>query len=331
MFKITPNVHLVATALLLSQSALCAVGPLADGRDPNIRSVVEIKFMKGNSVDNMCSGVVLENNIVLTASHCQQEDGEDSTQIVFTNPVTGSVQTRYANFPHGADPYAGKEVTDIESSWRAQMGGDGYGGDFRAITFLGGLPVGSQPAKILPKAFSLPQGTVLSIYGYGDHAAFFTGPGDVDDELRIAVGTVAQSPDQDDDVPDANHNPIGFDTSAGGNMICSGDSGGPAFVKIGSQSYLVGLISTITSGFSPCGTSGNLSNISGFDRDQSDLAIRGNSSSLMNMVNQVLASANPVDSTNYPDPRLSTRTLAKPGTTALNGASNASLNSGPVF
>ena len=155
---------------------------------------------------------------------------------------------------------------------------------------------------------------MVKIYGFGVHLNVSDGS-ELDGKLRVAIGIVSNQ-------LDADHSPIDFDTSSGKDMVCEGDSGGPAFVTIGSESYLVGLDASMPPSIvGNCGAYGTLSNLAGFNRDQSNLAIHGNSSSLMNMVNQVL---NPAHFRNSP-----VKANAPPN--QYSNAPQNSPNTGPLF
>jgi secreted trypsin-like serine protease len=175
--------------------------------------VVLLKNMPDGKT-GLCTGTMLSPNKVLTAAHCL--DGAASIDILF-----GTTTEKFSY------------VT--ASSWNIHPAYTGFGNgsirnDVGIVHSPATLPVPNLPilTSSAPKI-----GDKASIFGYG----ITTGGNTVDGKLRAGSMTIAGV---DTDKIYAN-----FDASA--SNTCSGDSGGPMLLQVGSQQALIGTSSYGTS------------------------------------------------------------------------------------
>jgi secreted trypsin-like serine protease len=103
--------------------------------------------------------------------------------------------------------------------------------DISILKFAGGLPPGFVPASLLTDATALKNGTVVTLAGYGE----IDGKNKIgSEELRrvdVKISNAAYSPTE-----------VQIDQRSG-RGACHGDSGGPAYVTVGTRKFLFGVTS----------------------------------------------------------------------------------------
>lgn len=196
-------------------------GTEATQTDKHVQHTVLITGKYADSRFYTCTGTLIEKDIILTAAHCLGE--LDSMKITFGNdPVrSGAIEILKAKriLPHDKYDKAEEERNDIA-----------------LIQMEGNAPEGFAPAT-LPwnskrKADSF---TSVRVYGYGITSGVLTSSGQLDTKtagvLRTTRLILLDSPVGPD---------IFIADQREGHGICSGDSGGPAFIY---RDVLVGVVS----------------------------------------------------------------------------------------
>jgi trypsin len=157
-----------------------------------------------------CSGTMLSPNKALTAAHCL--DGASSIDVLF-----GTTTGRFA--------YVTSTAWNIHPEYSG-FGNGAVRNDVGIVHTPVNLPVPNLPilSSQAPK-----NGDKVSIFGYGKTET----SADIDGKLRVGNMTIA-----------------GIDSErlyayyvAGASDICSGDSGGPMILQVGSQQTIVGTTS----------------------------------------------------------------------------------------
>lgn len=179
----------------------------------------------------VCSGVLVGDNIVLTAAHCLGPSTE-SISVLFGLDIVSRV----------ADI---RKVINIKMSpyWESRKYQKKNTGDIALLKFEGNMPTGFKPATLLAteQKETLKIGTQVIVAGYGTTAA----------EKQTVDGILYKTTLQIQD-PLFSISEILLDQSQG-TSVCHGDSGGPAFVIHNNQVYLWGVTSRgITSGEDLC-------------------------------------------------------------------------------
>jgi secreted trypsin-like serine protease len=202
-----------------AQSDFIIGGTVVTASDPIAASTVALVMVDPNQEVSLCSGSILAEDLIITAAHCVANP-QSIVRIVFGAKFTptdlkNSVQAS-AFEPH---PDYNPDKTSEDQN------------DVGVVSFQGGLPKGYEPAKLLTEASALTKGTEVELAGYGiTQADTQKGTG----VLRKAEVTVSN--------PSYGKTEVILDQSRG-EGACHGDSGGPAFVRLGNINYLWGVTS----------------------------------------------------------------------------------------
>ncbi len=176
----------------------------------------------------LCSGSIIDTDIILTAAHCLGMFGNAKTVVVFRR----SIQDRGAVIP----------VIDSRRPWDFPERADQSPADWNDIALLklaAPIPTGYTTAKFLPNRNMLSTGGTVTLAGYGMSVPI--APADNTPSGSGILRRVEQT------VLAANFGFTEFLVSlANGRGACHGDSGGPAFVQSGRDYYLIGVASRMT-------------------------------------------------------------------------------------
>jgi secreted trypsin-like serine protease len=195
--------------------------------DPVSTTTVLIVGQEGNETF-ICSGSIIDKDLVLTAAHCLGDTGRAQLLAVFRTSIQASgkvvkvaVQTRMSDFTQKASS------------------GDRDWDDLALIRLSENIPAGYKPAKLLSDASVLRNGAQLTLAGYGINVP--TPPTDPNDDGGAGVlRKVTQT------VVDAAYSPTELLVSLRQGGSCHGDSGGPALVQNGNDIVVVGVASRLT-------------------------------------------------------------------------------------
>lgn len=200
-------------------------GSVVNAQDAVVSSTVALYDGEG-----LCSGSIVDVDLVVTAAHCISDHPEkmrvifgtnlrDKKTIVATLPVVGALQ---------------------HPAWKTTSNNQIDTNDIALVRFSGSLPQGYKPATLLPSTNVLQVGSSVILAGFGtSDGVNGTGSG----VLRRVTVNVAH--------PYYGKTEIEFDQSHG-RGACHGDSGGPAFYAEGGKPYLFGVTSR---GADPCNVS----------------------------------------------------------------------------
>lgn len=220
----------------------------------------------------LCTGSLLENNVVLTAAHCIGSNDQDHV-IIFASDLAEVFKSKDRSVilkkvrravKTSVNPVWGKRSENVEgAAW----------GDTALIRFQGDVPAGFVPATLLADNSVLTEGLTITVAGYGVNSDILTpiNKADYPDfKEREAKGELFCETSRDGKTEtcykeelsgegrlrtteltvagDYNETEIVFDQRHG-QASCEGDSGGPAYVKAANGQYqLFGVTSRGTRG-----------------------------------------------------------------------------------
>lgn len=201
-------------------SALIIGGSLVNANDPIAASTVGLMIRTQEGTGG-CTGSIIAKNLILTAAHCVVDKQKrvlpaGNFQIVFgTNmQLPAPTITAWGVAVHG--------------NYNGLNGIDKY--DVALIAFDGELPNGYRPAKLIRQEDEPEIGEIVTLAGFGVTNGFNdTGSG----TLRKADVRVLDFLGETEVMMDQRY----------GKGACRGDSGGPAFIKRGSEYHVFGVTS----------------------------------------------------------------------------------------
>ncbi|MDO9182375.1 MAG: trypsin-like serine protease [Bacteriovorax sp.] len=223
-------------------------------------SIVGIYNIKDNSI---CTGSLIAANIVLTAAHCAPEKASQ-LKIIFTNDIDNTMNSR--------EPDILQEfvlaATDFKvgPTWNPKNDTiETNTGDIALIKFKGNIPKGYKPAAFLAEESLIRTGGLVTVAGFGVNnvSTQKIDPKKYQNlDEAIKYGEVIC----DDDTNGVKNNCFKIETSGDGILrvtetpissidkteirlderksgTCSGDSGGPAYIRKNGELYLFGVTS----------------------------------------------------------------------------------------
>ncbi|MBX3040582.1 MAG: trypsin-like serine protease [Bdellovibrionaceae bacterium] len=184
-------------------------------RHDSLRSIVALYDTAGGF---LCTGTLIDKNLVITAAHCIPQD-VSKMLVIFGNKVQKTAPMAKVT---GAIAFPGYN----RHARRDQ-------GDIALVSFEGTTPDFFRPLPILTEQYArvLRKGTLVMMLGYGlSDAINKTGSG----VLRMTSARIE----------DAQYGPteILLDESLG-KGTCSGDSGGPVIIMVGEQAHILAVTS----------------------------------------------------------------------------------------
>jgi V8-like Glu-specific endopeptidase len=177
-----------------------------------------------------CTATLIAEDVVVSAGHCTVYNPQ-LIFVYFSDKVPQDIGALFNSFPNNpllrqaaggmTSPQWPNLTENTETDW----------GDISLVKFAGGLAPGYVTAKMIPANAKLNTGDTVTLAGYG-----YTNGSPVVKATELRKVDVT--------IKDANYakTELMIDT-AEGKGSCHGDSGGPAYIKIGGVQYLTGLTS----------------------------------------------------------------------------------------
>jgi secreted trypsin-like serine protease len=196
-------------------------GDVAAGSEDFVKSTVMLYDAVQQS---LCTASIISKDMLLTAAHCV-DDSPKALKVIFLLSLDklskDNVQTSV------------RQVTDFRTNplWATNQDEEKNTGDLAVVKFAGGLPDGYSPVGLLNKSADIANTVTVLLAGYGtSDGVAGTGAG----LLRSVETTVL----------DASFSASEFLVKQdAGKGACHGDSGGPAFIRIGDRLAVAGLTS----------------------------------------------------------------------------------------
>lgn len=209
-----------------NQSAGIIGGSEVRATDPSALSTVGVYDKKNRST---CSGSLIANDLVLTAAHCVNPNS-NQLFVLFAKDFEVSGQLNVSKMV-AARRF---ERHSLFSPDRAE-GTDTF--DLALIQLSSSAPAGYRAVSLSQDTNHVSQGVLIAA-GYGFTNGLF----------RTGLGTLRQAPLQFLKP----HSKTEFETLQDDTGVCSGDSGGPLYQRIGSQWLQVGVASRVATKFLGC-------------------------------------------------------------------------------
>jgi V8-like Glu-specific endopeptidase len=216
-------------------SANIVAGTSVDKNDPIAHSTVALVFETATGSESVCTGTLIDTNIILTAAHCFITQPGDSLAGIGVAFVGAFGEINQTNILGAVD-------VAVNPQFGPQEAGKGTWNDVALIKFEGTLPAGYKPVPYLKDLTKLKAGMSLTIAGFG-----MTSPkGDDAPPEEQSIGTLMKAQVK---LADAAYNggELMTNTSESPASTCKGDSGGPAYAEIDGQLTVVGVTSRGTS------------------------------------------------------------------------------------
>jgi secreted trypsin-like serine protease len=198
------------------QKALSGIigGAVATGSEDFSKTVVALYGVKNGS---LCTASIISDSLLVSAAHCVLSPASE-LRVIFGTDIRATTRIIRPVVSYVTNP-----------SWATNSEADKNTGDIAVIRFSGGLPEGFHAATLLADRSVLAANTTVLLAGYGiSDGANRTGSG----ILRDVETTVLD--------PNFSETEVLLDQSKG-KGACHGDSGGPAYVKVGDTWMLWGV------------------------------------------------------------------------------------------
>lgn len=232
--------------LLLSTSSYAVIGGVeltqsASDSTPGDHSIVAILGFAldadGKKIDTaapmvLCSGVLIADDMVLTAAHCVPDRYVPA--VVFYHDIRDNAARREVHSPiiwthiedHPPSTAVGYELHYIEYNHELTTSDD-----LAIIRFKGPLPPGYKSLPLLTDSKLLHAGVEVRLAGFGLTSASNPSSNAV---LHGAQAIISQLV-----FPDSTGNATSLLFT--GDIVCDGDSGGPVLLTTGGKTYLAGV------------------------------------------------------------------------------------------
>lgn len=201
------------------------------------QSTVGLLLLVNNNWYQVCTGTIIAKNMILTAAHCVAWVDPTREQLVINfslNTVDNAVQMD-PDQKHIEDVRAAFNTIDVVALTTHPDYKEGVDHDMAILRLKSDIPATHKIATFLPQSYINVAASKLTFDGETKDVTLL-GFGLIDENTGESSSVLRKTT-----IPARFENAVVVTDQTHGTGACNGDSGGPAFVKIDGQNYLVGV------------------------------------------------------------------------------------------
>ncbi len=186
---------------------------------------------------SICTGSLIDKNLVLTAAHCVDKSQNNTAQLSVYFTAIPECDSQ-----HGRLHQSKKSVAEvrIHPNWTTNSTAAANRGDLAMIRIYGKAPNTYEPLKLTKEFIPLNDAQKITVAGYGMTNPNYYGDFGGSISLRFAEATpisatektyLTQLTDDAAEFSNLSANEMLYIDQSQGRGVCGGDSGGPSFLK----------------------------------------------------------------------------------------------------
>lgn len=222
-----------------SSYGIVAGSVLGSGNELSSSTVLILNIKDKDSV-SICTGTLIDSDKVLSAAHCTSRNNDGTILVAFTNNVECATKA-----PKRTLRKVTRQAIPSEYSYSSKEF-DNSVHDLAVFKFEGTLPAGYKVRNLPFASFTIQNDDTLVMTGYGVTEEDGKDSGTLRFTTSSAKNVVQEFPiidRKDRTVSKMATVPRTVIVQQPSNGVCSGDSGGPLYVKTDSELMLVGITS----------------------------------------------------------------------------------------
>lgn len=195
------------------------------------RRVVAVLRKVSEDETDICTGALIDRNIVLTAGHCVDYfENAEKSKVIFTSDPVCEIKDR-----QNASVVRKVTAVKLHSKYNSRRNND----DLAMIRFEGVAPDGYQTVQLADHDLDLKPETEILLAGYGVSQDYNTQDNSDRHDLKFTKVTPFSGASERKQLKRMSVAPVMYFDQRQGHGACAGDSGGPAFTRDESGQFRV--------------------------------------------------------------------------------------------